>query len=221
MTFARSPLDSPMRMRPRSSIAAFTLVELLTVVAIILILVGISIGTYSYANTKAARSRAESEIRALAAACENYKLDNGDYPRVLPRTAGPSATDQLDASRAFSFPAAASTSANIILYQLLSGLSASGQPLQDDGGRALKSYFSFRQNQLKRSGNTVLYIADPWGNPYGYSTARYYKTVVEPADTSGALPGFNPTIDLWSTAGKLQADYNTPASANALWIKNW
>src|SRR5437660_12027957 len=61
---------------------AFTLIEMLTVITVILILAAILLNVGGYVQNKAARSRAESEIRTLAAACENYKADNGSYPMV-------------------------------------------------------------------------------------------------------------------------------------------
>src|SRR6267142_1670741 len=60
---------------------AFTLIELVVVVGIILILAGLVLSTAGYARKKGARARAETEIAAMSAACENYKADNGVYPR--------------------------------------------------------------------------------------------------------------------------------------------
>ncbi len=60
--------------------AAFTVVELLVVMSIILVLAGLILATSSYVHNKGARSRAEAEIAAMSAALENYKADNGIYP---------------------------------------------------------------------------------------------------------------------------------------------
>lgn len=57
--------------------SAFTVVELLIVIAIILVLAGLILATSGYVQTKGKRSRAEAEIAALSAALENYKADNG------------------------------------------------------------------------------------------------------------------------------------------------
>lgn len=62
---------------------AFTLVELLTVIAIIAILAGLVLSTAGYIQKKAARSRAEAEIAAMEAALESYKADNGIYPEAV------------------------------------------------------------------------------------------------------------------------------------------
>ena len=61
--------------------SGFTLIELIVIVTIIVILAGLVLSTVGYVQKKAARSRAETEIAALSAACENYKADNGIYPR--------------------------------------------------------------------------------------------------------------------------------------------
>src|SRR2546428_11547625 len=72
---------------------AFTLVELLTVIVIIMVLAGLVIYGAAYANRKSALARAQNEIKAMEAACESYKADNGTYPRDS------ATTDKLDARK--------------------------------------------------------------------------------------------------------------------------
>jgi type II secretory pathway pseudopilin PulG len=60
---------------------SFTLVELIVVLTIIFVLTGLVFTAAGFIQKKGARSRAESEMAALTAAIENYKSDNGDYPR--------------------------------------------------------------------------------------------------------------------------------------------
>src|SRR6266550_5953151 len=72
----------------------FTLIELLLVFGIIAVLGALVLSTAGYARKKGARARAETEIAAMSAACENYKADNGVYPRDP--TAN-TATDKLNA----------------------------------------------------------------------------------------------------------------------------
>src|SRR5438552_10841593 len=59
----------------------FSLIELLVVIGVIIILAGLILSTVGYVQKKGARSRAETEIAAMSAACESYKADNGIYPR--------------------------------------------------------------------------------------------------------------------------------------------
>src|SRR5947209_9383608 len=60
---------------------AFTLIELIVVFGLIIVLTGLVLSTVGYARKKGARARAETEIAAMSAACENYKADNGIYVR--------------------------------------------------------------------------------------------------------------------------------------------
>jgi type II secretory pathway pseudopilin PulG len=193
--------------------AAFTLIELIVVTAVIIILTGLVLSTVGYVQKKAARARAETEIAAMSAACESYKADNGVYPT------NPD-TNALNA-QTFGNPCGY-RAASLYLYEQLSGdTNANFQP-----PAGARSYFTFKPNMLGTSpttttdacGNTltpttVSYIRDPFGNIYGYSTID--NPVANPSPT----PGYNPTFDLWSTAGLT----NSPPSAadQNQWIKNW
>lgn len=191
--------------------AAFTLIELIVVTAVIIILTGLVLTTVGYVRKKGARARAETEIAAMSAACESYKADNGVYP------SNPD-TNTLNAQIVGN--PCRYQAASLYLYEQLSGdTNANFQP-------TAKSYFTFKPNMLGTSpttttdacGNTltpttVSYIRDPFGNIYGYSTID--NPVANPTPT----PGYNPTFDLWSTAGLT----NSPPSAadQNQWIKNW
>src|SRR5437762_7682679 len=59
---------------------AFTLIELILVVGIIIVLAGLVLSTVGYTRKKGALARAETEIAAMSAAVENYKADYGVYP---------------------------------------------------------------------------------------------------------------------------------------------
>jgi len=60
--------------------SAFTLIELLIVVAIIAILAAIAVPNFLEAQTRAKVSRAKNDIRTLTTALESYAVDNRKYP---------------------------------------------------------------------------------------------------------------------------------------------
>jgi prepilin-type N-terminal cleavage/methylation domain-containing protein len=60
--------------------AAFTLIELLIVVAIIAILAAIAVPNFLEAQTRSKVSRAKADMRSLAVAAEAYVVDHNDYP---------------------------------------------------------------------------------------------------------------------------------------------
>ncbi len=192
--------------RQQRTQSAFTIVELLIVIAIILVLAGLILATSGYVQTKGKRSRAEAEIAAISAALENYKADNGIYP--IDTANG--TTNTLDARTMFNPTAAPYAAASVFLYQELSG---------DPTGNRVptgKSYFSFKPNMLlpKDQAQAVIAIADPFGYSYGYSTA--YQ--------ASPSKGYNSTFDLWSTAGTGIGSTPTLSPAPTpqdQWIKNW
>ena len=60
----------------------FTLVELMTVIAIIGILAGLILGIAGYASRKADRSKAMSDMEHIRNALEEFRLQYGKYPAV-------------------------------------------------------------------------------------------------------------------------------------------
>ena len=195
---------------------AFTLIELIVVVTVIVILVGLILSTVGYVQKKGARARAETEIAALSAACESYKADNGVYARgpatamtVGSTTIPANVTDNLDAKTKgdptnTTTPTYGQTS--LYLYTQLSGDLAGNQQATS------KSYFTFKPQMLAiDTYGYVTAIKDPFGNSYGYSTVQ---------QTGTTTAGYNPTFDLWSTAG-LTTNPPNPDTITPQWIKNW
>ena len=210
----RAPLRPSRSLRLR--LASFTLIELLTVIAVIAILAAIVLVAAGYVQNKGAQSRALSEVQAMENACEQYKADNGAYPRAS--GTGNSVTDTLYA-KTMGDPASAYATnyqaASLYLYTALTG-DTNGY------GIATVSYFPIKPAMCSRpntslaisSTNAVQYLMDPWGNSYGYSTAG------EVSGTTAAITGYNPTFDLWSTGGTITTG-SAPSSTTYQWIKNW
>jgi general secretion pathway protein G len=175
--------------------AAFTIIELLVVIAVIIILAGLILSTVGYVQNKGARSRAETEIAAMSAALESYRADNGIYPRDTTN----STTDNVNARAAIDFLKYQPAS------QYLYGELAGDSDFDGVPNTSSKAYMQFKPNQLGKDIKGKVYLRDPFGNSYGYSTA-YQKD---------PTAGYNPTFDLWSTAGL------TSGANPTQWIKNW
>lgn len=82
MTAKTTHLASKLRtlVRPPPANRAFTLIELLIVVAIIAILAAIAVPNFLEAQTRAKVSRVKSDMRSIATALESYCVDNNKYP---------------------------------------------------------------------------------------------------------------------------------------------
>ena len=181
---------------------AFSIVELLVVITIIIVLAGLILMTSGYVQKKGARSRAEAEIAAMSAALESYKADKGAYPT------DPS-TETLSANAGINWPGY--QTASKFLYVELSGDPDLAGGLDPD----MHSYMQFKPGAMGRrdmsqpvsASNKIDYLRDPFGNSYGYSTIKFKN----PTGTAG----YNPTFDLWSTGGA------TTDHDQSQWIKNW
>ena len=128
---------------------AFTLIELVVVITVIIILTGLVLSTVGYAQKKGARARAETEIAAMSATLENYRSDNAVYP-----------------------PNAALTGAHA-LYQGLSGdgNDAIGGTTASTGtpGSSGKSYMTLKPNMLSPNPpDATTHVIDPFRNDYNY-----------------------------------------------------
>jgi general secretion pathway protein G len=172
---------------------AFTLVELLVAITVIVILGAIAIGALSGVQNAAARNRAKGEIAALSTAIESYKLDNGGYPTSNIVWPSPTASYSDNSYKA----------ASRVLFIRLSGRSYLGGPQVDGGAKVYMN--TIREGMVGGTGASKDYFIDPWGNPYGYTPN---------GPTSGYNAGF---FDLWTTGGKTGS---TASDTNA-WIVNW
>ena len=218
----------------KNALSAFTLIEMLTVMAIIAVVASLVVAVNGLVNRKASMARADGEIHAISAACEVYKADNGTYPQNDKTDELNPRKDALPNDRKYQ-------EASLYLYQQLSGdllpdNDPDGKPESD-----AKVYFPFdtkptmlgaekdsKTNKIVK----VKYIQDPFGLPYGYSTAaakaenEYLQELRKnpSAKRDSSAPGYNSaTFDMWSTGGTTS---KTPGASSgeidqARWIKNW
>ena len=87
---SRPVLPAPLATSHTSQVtreAAFTLVELLAVIAVIGILAAILVPTLSYARTAANKARTRTQFSQWAAAFESFRQEYGSYPQLYPNGA--------------------------------------------------------------------------------------------------------------------------------------
>ncbi len=127
---------------------AFTLLELLAVIAIIAVLTGIVIGVGRRASEAGKVARTKAELAALSAALESYKRQYGDYPRTADGT--------------------------ILVQSLIGRLGPTGTTLSPAGRaqmEAAKFHLALGANPdaaVDPFANTSAVFIDPWGQPYRY-----------------------------------------------------
>ncbi len=104
---------------------AFTLIELLIVVAIIAILAAIAVPNFLEAQVRAKVSRSRSDMRSIAVALEAYRTDGNGYPTV----GNPAFPSPLDVLLPFSYRLRAITTPVAYITSLPSDpFSVPGQP---------------------------------------------------------------------------------------------
>lgn len=233
----------------KPSVSAFTLIEMLTVLAIIVILTSMVISVGVYVQKRSALARSAGEIKMLEAACESYKSDTGSYPRDTVKT------DNINPKVDLIPTAAKYAESSLFLYQELTGDKSttgdndlkgkpgSGPPngIPDFGEpRYLKEFEPRILNAVKdkvtKKISTVNFFQDPFGFSYAYSTGaakdeQTYQTAIltDPSKisslkrpTGAALHGFTPgSFDLWSTGGSNPTGKVTPELEWAKWVKSW
>jgi general secretion pathway protein G len=176
-------MKTPSRRHP----AAFTLIELMAVIVIIVILAGLVVGGMGFVSERQAKEKAKIQLKLLEQGLEAYKLDNGTYPIF-----GNTPTDGKGRTN--------------ILFRRLYWDGAS------DATGDKKIYVpeldptNNKQGWIQGTGATAT-IVDPWGQEY-----RYRSGVNDKGDPNADTQ--NPDFDLWSMGkdGKTRAGRNDSPS---------
>jgi len=170
-------MQTPRRPAP----PAFSLIEMLAVISIIVILASIVIGGMGFVTEKQAKAKAQIQMALLSKALEEYKLDLGVYPPTINSPKGEGNSK--------------------ILFKALywdSNNDGLGAPEGDAPGDAnQKIYLQELDPAMNKQGWTsgkpsvTTKIIDPWGNEYRYRSA---------VDAAGKPNSntLNPDFDLWS-----------------------
>ncbi|MES2475558.1 MAG: type II secretion system protein GspG [Verrucomicrobiota bacterium] len=180
-----------MKSNPRFGKQAFTLVELMAVITIIVILASLVVKGMSFVTDKQAKSKAQVQIELMSKAIQEYKLDMGKYPGVDDNS-----------------PANGSKMSEE-LYEALfyEGYDFAENPGRNDADLATKIYLPELDPSSSKQGWTGpatkiparTQIKDPWGREFRYRKGNNAQ---------------NPDFDLWST-GK-DGESNTGNSSGAL-----
>ncbi|MEZ5384318.1 MAG: type II secretion system protein [Prosthecobacter sp.] len=209
--------------------SAFSLVELLVVVAIIAVLASLTLGAYTFAMRDSKRRTTVGSLTAIASALDDYQTQFGEYP--APANVGSFA--EILPGKSYDVGGAA------CLYQALrgdgydqiAGVSGSGQDDAssdgkiEDGEIANMIFKEMPDTMWSRSGN-VFFLIDAFGRPFQYIKASAATSNSDSGNSSQSTT-INPTYDLWSYA---EDDVNTrKTSIEAMespqiskkWITNW
>jgi prepilin-type N-terminal cleavage/methylation domain-containing protein len=155
----------------------FTLIELMTVIAIIVLLVAFGISAIQGAKQRAAIARGKSELALIAQALEDYKRHYGDYPQ----------TGSAGQANAVVTAAIGTTQAQALLFNALTGVygptnfttRVNGPTLIDISKFSLEialttaqlSTFAVPTGSPPAKPVIANCFVDPWGNRYLY----FYK----------------------------------------------
>lgn len=182
--------------RPSSRENAFTLVEVLTALAVIAILVGLSVGMLRSSTQRSAVARARSELAALTQALEAYKQHYGDYPQTgnaaqAPFVVGARVTMAQAQAQLFNAltgvygPTSFTTRINGPVFVELSKFRTE----VDMEDPTMKTVVSVPKGTPPVKDPVANCFLDPWGNRYLY----YYKPAPLPGQPPGSqwrLPGY-------------------------------
>ena len=197
-------MNTPFR-RNRASRPAFTLVEIITVIAIIVALAAMTISGLSFAQKKAKVGRATVFVASVSQALEQYRSDAGVFPE------GDGGADSTE-----------------LVYAALSGDGEDGSDpdgVLDDGAQVYLDTLSpdtkgKTRNVRESSGGYVL--VDAWKEEGGSQRQELYYRHDPNADPSSPNPSMmNPPsdFDLWSL-GPVDPD-KTAEEQEEDYIKNW
>lgn len=143
---------------------AFTLVEVLAVVAIIAVLAGLVLGAVDGARARSRRAHAAAELAVLAQALETYRAAYGDYPATGPAANEPAGTAATDDGPG-------------VLFNALAGRRGPGTDADALEGRCfvVLGAHVLQSEALPVAGDTAPVanaFLDPWGRRYLY----WYRT---------------------------------------------
>lgn len=192
-----------MKITPRTGKAAFTLIELMAVITIIVILAGLVVGGMGFVTERQAKEKARVQIALISKALEEYKLDMGMYPPTGNAADGSGqSVDSLytalfyegyDYGKQATPPATWTKKIGNVDVPKATRIYLSDLDPTTSKQGWLDSFFAGKATPPAptKAGANLTTVVDPWGKEYAYRSA---------VDASGASnkDTQNPDFDLWS-----------------------
>jgi prepilin-type N-terminal cleavage/methylation domain-containing protein len=190
------------RLSQRAPRQAFTLVELLTVIAIILILMGLLMGGIAGVKKTALKTEAKNDVLQIVNAVKNYNMEYGKYPTIA--KSGGGGEEDAEADTMVGDPDADIQSNNSELFNTLRAIDKTGNTdhklnpkrLVFMEGKAVKNPSQPRSGFVeKRSGgggggnsSEEGCFFDPWGKQYNVVIDTNYDDRIKVADKYSDFP---------------------------------
>ncbi len=214
------------RLSPRRRPSGFTLMELMVVVAIMALLASLTLMGFRFAQITSMRNRTTAFHRSVMSGLENYKSENGEYPR--PKKAAQTA--QFN-SKTYSI------GGSLMLYQAMSGdgdseidipSSASNSNGRIEGLEINHVTLKEMPMEMWKHDPAGYVLVDGFGHPFQYevpgvNTKSQYGSGTARVNTET----INNTYDLWSFAEdetnttRTTIDAKKSDTISGKWIKNW
>ena len=214
---------------------AFTLVELLVVISIIVVLMALVMGGVMAVRNSATRTKAVSLINTVAAAVNTYRSLNGVYPEKWTVPSLATDADLVAASTAITangFTAPTMNAGDDVYgrcfstaYGTAGAAAKAASAITADEWASINAVLVRQLMSIDASlgtkGNGL--IVDPWGKPLRYRPSKWYPM----SGTAGGSPRVDaedaPNLDgiqIWS-AGKNKTDYATDPGEGDDDLGNW
>ncbi len=181
---------------------AFTLIELLIVVAIIAILAAIAVPNFLEAQMRSKVSRTKSDMRTMATALESYFVDNNKYPpdytevlRGIPRFAV-----LIQRHAVLTTPIAYISS---VLSDIFAEKVASGQAVRPGGGAQLGTPYHENANQALPLIRPLPYDYARFDRdtPFPDSVTVWSEITANPESIAWALNSAGPNVSVFEYLG--------------------
>ena len=216
-----------MKINPRRGKTAFTLIELMAVITIIVILAGLVVGGMGFVTERQAKEKAKVQIALLSKAIEEYKLDMGTYPPTGNSVDGSGqSVDSLytslfyegyDYEKQTTPPATWTKKIGTVDFPKATKIYLTDlDPTRNKQGWMSSSFAGQATPPLPtKTGKNSTTIVDPWGKEYGYRTGT-------DAGGTANIDTQNPDFDLWSWGKDSKTRTGTPSDpTNRDDIKNF